>query len=69
VYICLCNALTEHDVERAAAGGARRPREVYDSCNSRVQCGSCTAMILCALRTLIMERTEEAAAAMPTAAT
>ena len=69
MYICLCNALTEHDVRRAAADGARRPREVYDSCNTRVQCGSCTAMILCALRTLIRERTDEAVAAMPTMAT
>ncbi len=69
MYICLCNALTDHDVKRAAAGGARRPREVYDSCNTRVQCGSCTGMILCALRTLIMERADEAVAAMPTAAT
>lgn len=69
MYICLCNALTETDVQRAAAEGARRPREVYDNCNTRVQCGSCTAMILCALRTLIMERTDEAVAAAPAAAT
>jgi bacterioferritin-associated ferredoxin len=66
LYICLCNALTEHDVRRAAADGARRPREVYDSCNTRVQCGSCTAMILCALRTLIMEPRDEAVGVVPT---
>jgi bacterioferritin-associated ferredoxin len=69
VYLCLCNALTDHDVQRAAANGARRPREVYDSCNTRVQCGSCTAMILCALRTLIIERTDETTAAVPTGTT
>ena len=69
MYICLCNALTEHDVRRAAAEGARRPREVYDSCNTRAQCGSCTAMILCALRSLIIEGTDEAVAAVQTPVT
>jgi bacterioferritin-associated ferredoxin len=68
VYICLCNALTDHDVRRAAAQGARRPREVYDSCDSRAQCGSCTAALLHALRALVMERGDKVVAAMQTGA-
>lgn len=42
MYICICNALTDHDIHRAAtAEGARRPLEVFEACRCRVQCGTC----------------------------
>jgi len=41
VYVCLCNALTDHDVCRASAAGACRPAEILAACNCRAQCGTC----------------------------
>ena len=50
MYICLCNALTDTDVQQAAEQGACRPREVYEACGCVAQCGSCTRQILALLR-------------------
>lgn len=52
MYLCLCNAISDVQVERAAREGARRPRDVYARCGCRAQCGRCTAAILGALRGL-----------------
>ena len=42
MYICICNALTDRDIHRAATvEGARRPLEVFAACRCRVQCGTC----------------------------
>ncbi len=42
MYICICNALTDRDIHRAATEeGARRPQEVFQACRCRVQCGTC----------------------------
>jgi bacterioferritin-associated ferredoxin len=53
LYICLCNALTDSDVQQAAEAGASRPREIYEGAGCSAQCGSCTATILCLLRKFI----------------
>jgi bacterioferritin-associated ferredoxin len=46
LYICLCNALTDTDVRRAAIiSGARRPAEVFDACGCRAQCGTCAVTL------------------------
>ncbi len=43
VYVCLCNALTDVDIRRAAALlGAKRPADVFGACNCTVQCGRCS---------------------------
>ena len=55
LYICLCNALTDTDVQQAAEQGACRPREVYEACGCVAQCGSCTKQILALLREAIVE--------------
>ena len=55
MYICLCNALTDTDVQQAAEQGACRPREVYDACGCIAQCGSCTKQILALLRESTVE--------------
>ncbi|MGE0415356.1 MAG: bacterioferritin-associated ferredoxin [Acetobacteraceae bacterium] len=50
MYICLCNAMTDADIRRAIANGARRPREVYEAAGCQAQCGGCTPTILDLLR-------------------
>jgi len=41
MYICLCNALTEKEVEAAILDGARTPADVYRSLGCEPQCGTC----------------------------
>jgi bacterioferritin-associated ferredoxin len=42
VYVCLCNALSDAEVRRAATLlGACRPAEVFHACGCRAQCGTC----------------------------
>ena len=52
MYLCLCNAISDAQVEQAVREGARRPREIYARCGGHARCGSCTATILGALRGL-----------------
>jgi bacterioferritin-associated ferredoxin len=47
VYICICNALTERDIERATQEvGADRPAAVFAACRCRAQCGNCVRSVL-----------------------
>ena len=42
MYVCICNALREKDVRRAAEeGGATRPAEVFRFHGCAPQCGKC----------------------------
>ncbi|WP_458096814.1 (2Fe-2S)-binding protein [Roseomonas sp. WA12] len=50
MYVCICNGLTDTQIQSAISGGAGRTHDVYSACNCRAQCGSCTASILCMLR-------------------
>jgi len=50
MYVCLCNAITDSQVRAAGAAGARRPREVFETCGCGAQCASCTRMIVALLR-------------------
>jgi bacterioferritin-associated ferredoxin len=50
VYVCLCNAITDNQVRAAAAAGAKRPKEVFETCGCGAQCASCTRTILGLLR-------------------
>lgn len=50
MYVCLCNALTDGQVQQAVADGAARPRDVYGACGCRAQCSSCARAILAAIR-------------------
>ncbi|WP_431284459.1 (2Fe-2S)-binding protein [Humitalea sp. 24SJ18S-53] len=52
MYVCLCNALTDHHVRDAASEGAKRPAEVHAACGCRAQCGSCVKAMLTMLRDL-----------------
>lgn len=50
MYICLCNALTDRQLRRAAEAGATRPADAYAACGCRAQCGSCVKAVLGLLR-------------------
>jgi bacterioferritin-associated ferredoxin len=41
MYICICRAIRERDVEAAVRAGARRPVEVFRACGTQPQCGNC----------------------------
>ena len=41
MVVCVCNALRETDVRRAARGGAISPCQAYAALGRRPQCGQC----------------------------
>ncbi|MGA3398412.1 MAG: (2Fe-2S)-binding protein [Acetobacteraceae bacterium] len=45
MYICLCNALTDHHVRAAAQAGASRPSEIYRACGCAAHCGTCAMTV------------------------
>ncbi|HEY3847099.1 MAG TPA: (2Fe-2S)-binding protein [Acetobacteraceae bacterium] len=45
MYICLCNALTDHHVRAAAQAGADRPSEIYRACGCTARCGTCSPTV------------------------
>ncbi|MCO6415528.1 (2Fe-2S)-binding protein [Siccirubricoccus sp. KC 17139] len=55
MIVCLCNALTDRQLEQAVAQGARRPREVYAACDCKAQCGTCTRMVLGMIRDAVLQ--------------
>lgn len=50
MYVCLCNAITDSQVRQAAAHGATRPKEVFETCGCGAQCAACTRTIIGLLR-------------------
>ena len=51
MYVCLCNALTDHQVLRAAeTAGTPKPSSVYAACGCRAQCGQCVKALVSLLR-------------------
>ena len=45
MIVCLCNAITERQVEAALAAGATSAEAVYDHCDGDVQCAKCMPMM------------------------
>lgn len=41
MYVCLCRAITDHDIRRAVAGGARTMRELRQELGVCGSCGRC----------------------------
>jgi bacterioferritin-associated ferredoxin len=41
MYICICRAIRDRDIDDAVRAGARRPSEVFRACGKSPQCGSC----------------------------
>ena len=46
MYICVCNALTDKQVESAITSGCRRPNDIYSQCGTKPQCGRCAERML-----------------------
>jgi bacterioferritin-associated ferredoxin len=42
MYICVCRAIRDRDVDAAVRAGARRPVDVFRACGQSPQCGGCT---------------------------
>ena len=45
MYVCLCNAFTDRDVNRAIDTGAHTVGQVYKTLQAVPQCGKCKDMI------------------------
>jgi len=60
MIVCSCNALTNHDIADAVRRGASRPKDVYAAKGCKAQCGNCVPGVVCALRSLMRERKENA---------
>lgn len=41
MYICICRAIRDRDVDAAVRAGARRPADVFRACGQSPQCGGC----------------------------
>jgi bacterioferritin-associated ferredoxin len=50
VYVCICFAVSEVDLARTIAAGARTEEEVGDACAAGTGCGSCLDQICDRLR-------------------
>ena len=61
MYICICRAIKEREVEAAVRAGARRPADVFRACGTSPQCGSCA----CDMRERIAETAAREQAAQP----
>ena len=62
MYICICQAIRDRDVDAAVRAGARRPADVFRACGKAPQCGSCA----CDMRRRIGETAAAEASAAPT---
>ena len=41
MYVCICNAVTEKEIEKAVDGGCNSLRQLEDQLGVASQCGSC----------------------------
>ncbi|WP_085935633.1 (2Fe-2S)-binding protein [Enhydrobacter aerosaccus] len=62
MYICICRAIRDRDIETAVRAGARRPVDVFRACGHQPQCGGCAADMRQKIEQVL---TEEAATAAP----
>ncbi len=61
MYLCICRAIRERDVDAAVRAGARRPADVFRACGTSPQCGTCA----CDLRERIAQTNAAEAARQP----
>ena len=45
MYVCVCNAITDHEVHAAMAGGAVAADEVFRHFGAEMRCGRCVATL------------------------
>ena len=41
MYLCICRAIRDRDVDAAVQAGARKPSDVFRACGKSPQCGTC----------------------------
>jgi bacterioferritin-associated ferredoxin len=41
MYLCVCRAIREREVDAAVRAGARRPVDIFRACGKSPQCGGC----------------------------
>jgi len=41
MYVCICNAITDQEIERAISDGHVTAEAVYSACGVAPQCGTC----------------------------
>ena len=56
MYVCLCNALRQQDVDHVIAKGHRTTDEVYAALGVEPQCGSCICDIEMRISDMLVER-------------
>jgi bacterioferritin-associated ferredoxin len=61
MYVCVCLAVSESEVQKAIENGATTREAVTRACGAGGDCGACHGTI----RTMIEEHLEDAAAARP----
>jgi len=45
MFICICQAIRDREIDDAIRAGARRPVDVFRACGKNPQCGSCACDI------------------------
>lgn len=52
VYVCICHAVSESELDGHIAAGARTEREIGARCGAGTGCGSCVERICAKLRSV-----------------
>jgi bacterioferritin-associated ferredoxin len=50
MWVCICHALTDKDIEAAEADGAQTELEVYAHYGVKPQCGRCVPTVKCLMK-------------------
>lgn len=56
MIVCVCNAITERDIDEAVADGATSMQALQDSLRVSSQCGSCSGCAEACLERALSER-------------
>lgn len=55
MYICICNAVTDRDIERAVAAGATRMRDLRAELGVAADCACCAGAARCCLQNALVQ--------------
>lgn len=55
MYICICNAVTDKDIEHAVANGATRMRDLRHQLGVASDCACCAQSARCCLQTSLAQ--------------
>lgn len=61
MYVCICNAVSDRQIDRAIDSGHLTVKAVYQSCGVEPQCGTCADQI----STMIEDKISRARFAQP----